>query len=64
MPYYFDMGAGDSDFTWQGIAGLGYAFHWGEIAAVWRYLYYDLSSGSAINDMNFSGPAIGVTFRW
>jgi len=64
VPYYFDMGAGDSDLTWQGIAGLGYAFRWCEIAAVWRYLYYDLSSGSAIDDMNFSGPAIGVTFRW
>jgi hypothetical protein len=64
VPYYFDVGAGDSDFTWQGIAGLGYAFHWGEIAAVWRYLSYDLPSGSAIDDMSFSGPAIGVTFRW
>ena len=64
VPYYLDVGAGDSDFTWQGIAGLGYAFHWGEIAAVWRYLYYDLSSDKPIKDMNFSGPAIGFTFRW
>jgi hypothetical protein len=64
VPYYFDVGAGDSDFTWQGIAGLGYAFHWGEIEAVWRYLYYDLPSGKSIADMSFSGPAIGATFRW
>jgi hypothetical protein len=64
VPYYFDIGAGDSDLTWQGIAGLGYAFHWGEVVAAWRYLYYDLSSDEPIKDMNFSGPAIGVTFRW
>ena len=64
VPYHVDLGAGDSDFTWQGIAGLGYAFHWGEVVAAWRYLDYDLSSDKPIKDMNFSGPAIGVTFRW
>jgi hypothetical protein len=64
VPYYFDVGAGESDFTWQGIAGIGYAFRWGEIAAAWRYLYYNLPSGKAIDDMSFSGPVIGVTFRW
>ncbi len=26
VPYYLDVGAGESDFTWQGAAGLGYAF--------------------------------------
>ena len=64
VPYYLDIGTGDSDFTWQGIAGLGYAYRWCEVVAIWRYLYYDLPSGKAIDDMSFSGPAIGVTFRW
>jgi len=39
VPYYLDLGFGESDFTWQGVTGLGYAFRWGEIVAVWRYLY-------------------------
>jgi hypothetical protein len=64
VPYYLDVGTGDSDLTWQAIAGLGYKFHWGETVAFWRYLDYDLDSDSAIADMNFNGPAIGVTFRW
>ena len=64
VPYYLDVGTGESDFTWQGVAGLGYAFRWWEAVAAWRYLYYDLPSGKAIEDMSFSGPAIGVTFRW
>jgi len=64
MPYYLDVGVGDSDLTWQGVAGLGYAFGWGEIVAAWRHLYYDMPSGSAIDDISFSGPAAGVTFRW
>jgi len=63
VPYYLDVGTGDSDLTWQGIAGIGYAFHWGEVVAAWRYLYYDIS-GKAIKDMNLSGPITGVTFRW
>jgi hypothetical protein len=64
IPYYLDMGVGDSDLTWQGVAGLGYAFGWGEIVAAWRHLYYDMSSGSAIDEISFSGPVAGVTFRW
>lgn len=64
LPYYIDLGAGESDFTWQGAAGLGYAFRWGEITALWRYLYYDLPSDKPIKDMNFSGPGVGFTFRW
>ena len=64
VSYYFDVGAGDSDLTWQGIAGLGYAFHWGEIEAAWRNLYYNFPSDKAIADMSVSGPVIGVTFRW
>ena len=63
VPYYLDVGFGESDFTWQGVAGLGYAFGWGEIVAAWRYLYYDMSS-SAIDEISFSGPEAGVTFRW
>lgn len=64
IPYYVDIGTGDSDMTWQALAGLGYRFNWGEVAAVWRYLDYDLPSGKPIADMNFSGPAVGVILRW
>lgn len=64
IPYYADIGTGDSDLTWQAAAGLGYRFNWGEIAGVWRYMDYDLPSGKAMGDMDFSGPAVGAVFRW
>lgn len=64
IPYYADIGTGDSDLTWQAIAGVGYSFKWGDVIAAWRYLDYNLKSGSAIHDINFNGPAIGVSFRW
>jgi hypothetical protein len=64
VPWYGDIGTGDSDFTWQAAAGVGYAFDWGEVAAVWRVLDYDLPTDSAIGDLEFSGPAVGIAFRW
>ncbi|HEX4387716.1 MAG TPA: hypothetical protein VH109_03720 [Steroidobacteraceae bacterium] len=62
VPYYVDLGTGQSEFTWQGITGLGYAFHWGEVIGVWRYLDYRFSSHSS--SLTLNGPAIGVAFRW
>ena len=64
IPYYVDIGTGESDFTWQAMVGLGYEFGWGDVFAAWRYLDYDLPSGKPAADLNFSGPAVAITFRW
>jgi hypothetical protein len=64
VPYYLDAGAGNSQFTWQGIVGIGYAFGWGEVAAAWRYIDYDFKSGSPLQSLSFNGPAVGVIFNW
>ena len=64
IPYYIDVGTGDSDVTWQGIIGAGYAFDWGDLQAVWRYLDYDFPSKNEVESANFNGAAIGVTFHF
>jgi hypothetical protein len=64
VPFYFDVGAGDSELTWQALVAVGYAFGWGDLNIGWRYLDYDLESGAPIADLNVSGPALGATFRW
>jgi len=64
VPYYLDVGTGQSKFTWQAIAGIGYEFGWGSVVGAWRYLGYDMKSGKPIESLHFSGPAIGVMFRW
>lgn len=64
VPYYVDVGTGQSDLTWQAMAGLGYRFNWGEIIGAWRYLDYDFDSGKPMEDMTMSGPAVAVVFRW
>ncbi len=62
MPYYLDVGTGESDVTWQAVTGIGYKFGWGEAFLVYRYLDYDF--GKQIDSLTLSGPAIGVNFRW
>lgn len=64
VPYYADIGAGDSDFTWQAMGGLGYSFAWGDVVAAWRYIDYDMKPGKKIESMTFSGPAIAAVFHW
>jgi hypothetical protein len=64
VPYYLDIGAGNSRFTWQAILGLGYSFGWGDVVAAWRYTDYDFKSGDAIQSLTLQGPAVGVSFRW
>ena len=59
-----DLGFGESNLTWQGVDGLGYAFRWGDIVAAWRYLYYDMASDAAIDNISFNGPEAGVALRW
>ncbi|MFT3805644.1 hypothetical protein [Arenimonas sp.] len=64
VPYYIDAGAGASDFTWQAAAGIGYSARWGETFLVWRHLAYEFGEDRAIENISFSGPAIGVAFHW
>lgn len=62
LPYHLDVGAGDSDLTWQGIFGVGYRYGWGDLTVAYRHLEWDFDDGTPIDDFNFSGP--GVQFKW
>jgi len=64
VPFYLGAGAGESQYTLQAAGGLAYQFGWAEVTAMWRYLRYNLKSSSALQDVRFSGPLIGATFRW
>ncbi len=63
IPYYLDVGAG-SGWTWQGMLGIAYSFDRIDVKLVYRHLYFDQGSDNLIQDMRFSGPALGVTFRF
>jgi hypothetical protein len=64
VPYYGDVGTGQSQLTWQVMSGLGYAFKWGELIGAWRYVDYKFKSDSAIDSESFNGPMLGAAFHW
>lgn len=64
IPYYLDVGTGESKFTWQTTVGVGYSFDWGSLVAAWRYVGYDMKSGKDIEELSFNGPGIAVVFGW
>jgi hypothetical protein len=62
MPYYLDVGAGDSDLTWQALLGVGYRYGWGAVTLSIRSLSYEFNEQKT--DLRLTGPALGVSFRW
>jgi formylglycine-generating enzyme required for sulfatase activity len=64
LPYYLDVGAGSSKLTWQALAGIGYAFGWGDVTLAWRQLSYDQKDDKLLQDFRFKGGLLGATFRF
>ena len=64
IPYYLDLGGGSSNWTWQWLLGIDYSFKWGAVTLAYRDLYYDQKDDKLLQDLRFSGPALGVTFRF
>ncbi len=54
----------DSKFTWQGMTGIGYDWHWGGVLLAYRYLYFDQGEYEFIHDMALSGAALAIHFKW
>jgi|KBSSwiStaDraftv2_1062776.scaffolds.fasta_scaffold270605_1 hypothetical protein len=62
MPYYADIGTGSSNWTWQGLLGVGYRLGWGDVLLTVRTLSYDFNNDRL--DLRFTGPAIGASFKF
>lgn len=64
LQLYGDVGAGDSDLTWQASAMLGFHFtSWG-LGFGYRILDYELEDGADELDLTFEGLVYGVEFRF
>ena len=65
---YVDVGTGDSEFTWQGMAVLGYKLNNFDATIGYRYIYWDFEDdedlGEDYNNFDLSGPLAGITFRF
>lgn len=63
MPYYADIGFGSTN-TWQAMAGLAYSWGWGDVGLTYRHLAYDMDDDNLLQDVEFSGPALGASFHF
>lgn len=65
IPFYMDIGAGDSDLTWQLFSGVGYSFS-DRIHALfgYRHLEFEKDGNKVIQDLKLSGPALGMHIRF
>lgn len=64
LSFYADVGAGDSKLTWQAWPGVGYRFENVDAVAGYRHLAWETDDGDTFEDINFSGPMLGVKFRF
>ena len=61
---HLDIGTGDTDLTWQALAGIGYRFDRFDMVAGYRYLKWEFDDNSALDNLDISGPMVGGKFRF
>jgi opacity protein-like surface antigen len=64
IPYYADIGTGGSELTWQALAGIDYAFSWGDVSLVYRYLDFRPNGTKVVENLAMHGPALAVKFTF
>ncbi len=65
VPYYVDMGTGDSAFTTQGMAGFGYKISKVlDVVAAYRYLYWKFEDNKVLDKLHINGPLVGLRYRF
>lgn len=64
IPYYFDIGAGGSQLTWQIASGIGYQFNWGAVSATYRYLSFEQEIDAVVRRVRYRGPMLMATFSF
>jgi hypothetical protein len=64
IPYYFDIGAGGSNLTWQIASGLGYHASLADISLTYRYLSFEQGSDSVVQRLWIQGPMLMVNFAF
>jgi hypothetical protein len=64
LPYEADVGDGNKNWQYNAFLGVGYHFHWGDVALAVRNLTYQISDRPILEKVRMTGPVIGATFRW
>jgi hypothetical protein len=64
IPYYFDIGTGGSNLTWQISSGLGYHAGPVDVSLTYRYLSFEQGSNAVVQHMWIQGPMLMANFAF
>lgn len=64
VPAYFDIGAGNSDSTWQALGGIGYRWKRYQTSLVYRYLEYKFDDIPTLAKLEVKGPLLNFSFNF
>ncbi len=64
MPYYADVGTGESDLTFNLFGGFGYRFSRVDLMAGWRYLRWNFDDNPVLDNLYINGPIAGLKIRF
>ena len=64
IPYYFDIGAGGSQLTWQIASGLGYQTGRVGVSLLYRYLSFEQGDSRGVKHFSLGGPMMAVNFTF
>jgi hypothetical protein len=64
VPYYFDIGAGGSNLTWQIASGVGYHLGWGDVSLTYRYLSFQQGNNALLEHLWIKGPMVMADFKF
>jgi hypothetical protein len=64
IPYYFDVGSGGSQLTWQAVGGLGYRTGSVGISATYRYLSFQQGGSAVVHHLGLGGPMIAMNIEF
>jgi hypothetical protein len=64
IPYYFDVGTGNSEWTTSATVGIAYRYDWGNIGLVWRDLRYKQGNDDFLRKFDLSGPSFNIGWQF
>ncbi len=64
LPYYADIGTGDSELTYQLFAGIGYRYDWGDVKLGYRYIGYEMEDDMIVDNLELGGAILGVSIKF
>ena len=62
LPFYGDVGSGDSDLTWSLFGGVGYKFSKANLIVGYRHLRFNFDEDASLDHLYITGPIVGFEY--